>query len=83
MAHAPHELHEDFPGYAETITALKTSDAHFARIAAEYHEVNSTIHRAETNVEPMDDLAIIELRKDRARLKDEIFAALKAAQPTS
>ena len=31
----------------------------------------------------MDDLTVITLRKERAVLKDAIFAALKAAQPTS
>ncbi len=83
MSHTPHELHAEFPDYAETISALKAKDAHFARLAAEYHEVNSDIHRGETNVEPVEDLAMIEMRKKRGRLKDEIFAALKAAQPTS
>ncbi|MGH1423552.1 MAG: YdcH family protein [Pseudooceanicola sp.] len=83
MSHTPHELHEEFPQFAEAITQLKTSDAHFARIAAEYHEVNSQIHRSETNIEPIEDLAMIELRKQRGILKDEIFAALRAAQPTS
>ncbi|MGR3323154.1 MAG: YdcH family protein [Pseudooceanicola sp.] len=83
MSNTPHDLHSEFPEFADAITALKTSDAHFARLAEEYHEVNDTIHRAETNVEPMEDLAMIDLRKTRGRLKDEIFAALKAGQPTS
>ncbi|WP_375691059.1 YdcH family protein [Pseudooceanicola sp. LIPI14-2-Ac024] len=83
MSNTPHDLHQEFPELADRITVLKTSDAHFARLAAEYHEVNDTIHRAETNVAPMEDLAMIDLRKDRGRLRDAIYAALKAAQPTS
>lgn len=83
MSNTPHELHEEFPDQATAISALKTADAHFARLAEEYHEVNGRIHRAETNVEPMDDLAAIDLRKQRAVLKDKIAAALKGAQPTS
>ncbi|MDF1853953.1 YdcH family protein [Pseudooceanicola sp.] len=83
MTHTPHELHEEFPDFAAAITLLKTKDAHFARLAAEYHDVNNQIHRAETNIDPMEDLAMIELRKERSRLKDEVFAALKAAQPTT
>lgn len=81
MSKAPHQLHDDFPEYAATITALKTQDTHFARLLAEYAEANDQIHLAETNVTPMDDLAIIELRKQRSALKDELFALLKAAQP--
>lgn len=83
MSNTPHDLHAEFPEYAEAITALKTSDSRFARLAAQYHEVNDMIHRAETNIDPMEDLAMIDLRKTRGRLRDDIYAALKAAQPTS
>ncbi|WP_375175658.1 YdcH family protein [Pseudooceanicola sp.] len=77
MAHTPHELHDDFPGHAETISTLKQVDAHFARMTEEYHALNRRIHRAETNVEPMEDLAMIDLRKQRAALKDNIYSALR------
>ncbi len=83
MSHTPHELHEDFPEYAEAITALKARDAHFTRMADEYHDLNRQIHRAETNVEPIEDLAMIALRKERGTLKDKLYAVLKAVQPTS
>ncbi|MBC7165387.1 MAG: YdcH family protein [Roseovarius sp.] len=76
MSHTPHEIHEEFPQFAEKIHSLKSSDAHFARLADEYHEVNRRIHRAESLVEPMDELAETELRKTRARLKDEIYRLL-------
>lgn len=78
MTHRPHDLHEEFPQFAEKIGALKQTDAHFARLAADYHEVNHQVHRAETLVEPMDDLAEMDLRKKRARLKDDIFRLLSA-----
>jgi uncharacterized protein YdcH (DUF465 family) len=78
MSHTPHELHEEFPQFAEKISELKQTDSHFARIAEEYHEVNRQVHRAESLVEPMDDLAEMELRKTRARLKDELYRLLSA-----
>ena len=78
MSHTPHELHEEFPEHAEKLTALKTSNAHFAKLADEYHEINRQVHRAETNVEPMDGLAEGELRKKRSALKDEIYGMLTA-----
>lgn len=78
MSHTPHELHEEFPEYAEKMTALKTSDAHFTKMADEYHEINRAVHRAETNVEPTDDLHMAEMRKQRAALKDEIYRYLSA-----
>lgn len=78
MAHTPHELHEEFPELVEKISQLKQSDAHFAKLHDEYHEVNRAVHRAETNVEPMDQFAEEDLRKKRGALKDEIYALLTA-----
>lgn len=79
MSHTPHELAEEFPELAETLHKMKAENAHLARLADEYHTINRTIHRAETNVEPIDSLAETELRKKRAALKDEIYARLTAA----
>ncbi|RBI77134.1 hypothetical protein DQW77_01465 [Roseovarius sp. TE539] len=79
MTHTPHELHEEFPEHAEAISRLKQSDAHFARLAEEYHEINRAVHRAETNVDPVEELAEVEMRKKRAALKDELYRMLSAA----
>lgn len=79
MSNTPHELHEEFPEYAEKITTLKTGNAHFAKLFEEYHEVNRAVHRAETNVEPTDDFNEGEMRKKRAALKDELYKILAAA----
>lgn len=78
MSHTPHELHEEFPDYAERLTALKTENAHFARLAEDYHVINRKVHSAETNVTPISPDAETDLRKQRAALKDEIFAMLVA-----
>ncbi len=82
MTHTPHELAEEFPDQIAKMHALKQSDAHFARLADEYHEINRAVHRAETNVMPLEDLAQVELRKKRALLKDQIWGIL-SAQSTS
>ncbi|MEE4120951.1 MAG: DUF465 domain-containing protein [Paracoccaceae bacterium] len=76
MSHVPHELSDDFPEAAETIARLKQENAHFARLAEEYHDVNRQVHRAETDVEPTDDFTQQELRKRRMALKDQIAAML-------
>lgn len=78
MSHTPHELSEEFPEYADKMSALKTENAHFAKLAEEYHELNRAVHRAETNVEPVGQFAEEELRKKRAALKDEIYRMLSA-----
>ncbi len=78
MTHTPHELTSDFPEHADRIAALRQSDAHFARLADEYHDINRAVHRAETNVEPTSDDHLNEMRRTRMRLKDELFAILSA-----
>jgi uncharacterized protein len=76
MSHVAHELHEEFPEQAEAIHALKAGNAHFARIAEEYHTLNRSIHRMETDVEPADDATVEALKKKRLHLKDEIAGFL-------
>jgi len=78
MSHTPHELAEEFPQHVEKMSELKQSDAHFANLFDSYHELNRTIHRAETNVEPMETLAETDLRKQRAHLKDQIWGYLSS-----
>lgn len=72
----PHELDEEFPAAKAKIHDLKTSDRHFAKLAEAYHEVNRTIHRMETDVEPTSDETLEGLKKKRLALKDEIAALL-------
>ena len=79
MSHVPHELHEEFPDAADALHALKTTNAHFTRLAEAYHSVNREIHRVETQVTPASDEALEELKKQRLHLKDEIAAMLAAA----
>jgi uncharacterized protein YdcH (DUF465 family) len=78
MSNTPHELMDDFPGEAAKIHDLKQSNAHFARLVAEYHAINRDVHRAETRAEAMDPEHEAELRRRRVRLKDEIAQMLRA-----
>ena len=78
MSNTPHTLQDEFPGEMEKIHALKTSDAHFARLLQEYDVANDAVHRAETRVDVVSSDHESELRKTRSRLKDEIARALRA-----
>ena len=79
MTHVPHELHEEFPEAAESLHQLKMENAHFAKLADEYHEVNREIHRIEADVEAASDARAEELKKRRLTLKDEIAGILSAS----
>jgi uncharacterized protein YdcH (DUF465 family) len=82
MSNTPHDLTEEFPDQRERLTALKTRDGHFARLTEEYNEVNRTIHRIETRVEPTSEDVEEELKRRRVRLKDEIAQMLQAEERT-
>ena len=79
MSNTPHELAEEFPEHVAKMHSLKLSDAHFAKLFEEYHELNRAIHRAETNVEPTDDMHMETMRKTRLALKDKIYGMLVKA----
>ena len=83
MSHTPHELAEEFPDKVTLMHDLRAQDAHFARLADAYHEVNRAVHRAETNVEATDDAHETELRRERMQLKDQIAAILARAEATA
>jgi uncharacterized protein YdcH (DUF465 family) len=76
MSHTPHELAEEFPDAASLIQAMKGQNAHFARLADAYHEINRAIHRYETDVEPVADEVLESAKKQRLALKDEIAGML-------
>ena len=77
MSHTPHELAEEFPEHADAIHRLKADNPHFARLFDEYHQVNRAIHRAETLVEPTDEMHEQSMRKQRMVLKDQLFSMLQ------
>jgi uncharacterized protein len=79
MSHVAHELHEQFPDKAEAIKTLKSDNAHFAKLADLYHEINRAIHRMETDVEPVADETLEQLKKQRLSLMDEITQFLAVA----
>ena len=79
MSNTPHELAEEFPHMIEEMSNLKSTDGHFSRLFDEYHTLNRAIHRAETNIEPTDDYHMLEMRRKRVQLKDQIASCLALA----
>ena len=80
MSHTPHELHEEFPELGDKIIQMKENDAHFARLADEYHAVNREVHRIEAETEAASDQRADELKKQRLGLLDEITVIVSKAR---
>ncbi|MEL6878127.1 MAG: DUF465 domain-containing protein [Pseudomonadota bacterium] len=78
--HTPNELTEVFKRDRELITRLKQEDAHYARLADQYHEVNRQVHRIESETEAASDDRTEALKKKRLGLLDEITAIVTEAR---
>lgn len=78
--HTPNELTEIFKRDRELVTRLKQDDAHYARLADEYHEVNREVHRIESEAEAASDERTEALKKKRLGLLDEITAIIDKAR---
>ncbi|MCB1977311.1 MAG: DUF465 domain-containing protein, partial [Nitrosomonas sp.] len=57
----------------DRIHALKTGNAHFARLFDEYHDVNREVRRIEEGVENTSDAYLEDLKKKRLMLKDQLL----------
>ncbi|MCX7155938.1 MAG: YdcH family protein [Rhodocyclales bacterium] len=75
-----HDLHHEFPEYAAAIHSLKVGSTHFARLFDEYHTLTAQIEALEDNDSPIADTALEEMKKQRIKLKDELYGMLKAAK---
>lgn len=83
MTHVAHDLAEEFPAEIETLRHLRQTDARVARLADEYSEINSILHRVDHNLEPMCDVEALRLRKVRMALKDQIARFIARAASTA
>ena len=80
MLNEKHDLIHELPEHRETIHNLKTSDAHFAKLFEEYHELDHEVHRIETGVENTSDDYLEQRKKKRLFLKDELYKMIRAAE---
>lgn len=78
--HTPNELTEIFARDRELVTRLKQDNAHYARLAEEYHTVNREVHRIEAETEAASDERFESLKKQRLALLDEITAIIAKAR---
>lgn len=78
--HTPNELTQIFKRDRDLLTRLKQADAHYVRLADEYHEVNREVHRIESEAEAASDERTETLKKKRLALLDEITAIVTKAR---
>ena len=80
MSHTPNDLRDEFPDAVDILHQLKVHDAHFAKLAERYHDLNREIHRIESDLEPASDARAEALKKQRLALLDDISAIVAKAK---
>jgi uncharacterized protein len=78
-----HPIHREFPQLRELIDHLNETDSHFQAVFSEYHRLDEAICRIEEEAEFATDQEILELKMQRARLKDHIARLLRQSQLAS
>ncbi|MGQ0287469.1 YdcH family protein [Pasteurellaceae bacterium 22721_9_1] len=68
-----------FPEFRDLITKLKTEDMHFARLFDEHNALDQRIKNIESHIELATHTEVEDLKKQKLRLKDELYAILKKA----
>lgn len=72
-----HNLYHEFPQHHDLINELKTTDSEFASKALAYHKLDHEIRGLEDSSVPTTDDHYNELKQQRVKLKDELFAILE------
>lgn len=75
-----HDLHHEFPEFSTVIHELKMGNNHFARLFDEYHDLTSKVESLETKGVPAGDFTFESMKKQRVKLKDELYSMLVASK---
>jgi uncharacterized protein len=80
MSHFLHDLHAEFPADTEILHRLKLNDAHFPKLADDYHTLNKDIQRIESGIDASSDDRLEGLKKLRLVMLDEVAAMIARAK---
>lgn len=69
-----------FPEYRSLITRLKKENPHFSVLFQEHNELDHRIKREEERP-AADHVQIVAMKKEKLRLKDEMYQILKSYLP--
>lgn len=76
MTHIHHTLAEEFSEHLDKLHDLKMNNPHFVKLHSQYDRTNEEINKIEAQIEASSDDFLEDLKKNRLRLKDEIYAMI-------
>ena len=68
-----------FPEYRDLISKLKKSDLHFQKIFDEHNDLDQKIKNIESGIAVDTSESIENLKKQKLKLKDQLYEILKKA----
>ena len=71
-----HDLVHEFPEHREKIHQFKMENAHFSKLFDEYHVVTKDVERLEGEGVPVSDVMLVNRKKERVQLKDQLYSML-------
>jgi hypothetical protein len=73
-----HDLNADFPEMREAIEVLKAGNPYFARSLGQYSRLTGRVEDLEVHDMPVADFTLEDMKKQRVKLKDELYHFLLA-----
>lgn len=73
-----HDLHHEFPDMQDAIGVLRQSNARFSRLFDSYNRLTGKVEDLEEHDMPVADFTIEDMKKQRLKLKDELYHLLLA-----
>lgn len=73
-----HDLHHEFPDMQDAISGLKNANVHFSALFARYNRLTGKVENLEEHDMPVADFTLEDMKKQRVKLKDEIYYLLLA-----
>lgn len=69
-----------FPEYRELISRLKKEDTHFSVLFQRHNELDHEVSREEARPSP-DSIRLMEMKREKLHLKDEMYRILRSYPP--
>ena len=73
-----HDLYQEFPDFSDAIDVLKAQNALFAKQLASYNRLTGKVEDLEAHDMPVADFTMEDMKKQRVKLKDELYHFLLA-----
>lgn len=73
-----HDLYQEFPDMRDAIDGLRDANAYFAGMFARYNRLTGKVEDLEEHDMPVADFTLEDMKKQRVKLKDDIYHLLLA-----